>query len=177
MICNTCVSEGLGIGSNFGIQYLIQAPRCRVSLVQAAKRALVTLLFAFAHQYEVKLVISRESSDSDVVKAFRKVALKAHPDKGGRHGDAAKLNATREAWENAEKHSGAEVPPSSRGSARVVFVPFYILLCPCHSPNPSWLQNTFRTVVMPDISSCILLCNFTAPNHRRCKTCFVPATL
>ena len=58
----------------------------------------MTLLLALARQYELVLVISRESSDQDVVKAFRQVALKAHPDKGGRPGDASKLNSTREAW-------------------------------------------------------------------------------
>ena len=48
-----------------------------VSVIQAAKRALVTLLVAFARHYQVTLTISRESGDADVVKAFKKVVLKA----------------------------------------------------------------------------------------------------
>jgi len=67
-----------------------------VSVIQAAKRALVTLLVAFARHYQVTLTISRESGDADVVKAFKEVVLKAHPDKGGRAGDASKLNDARD---------------------------------------------------------------------------------
>ena len=82
-----------------------------VSVIQAAKRALVTLLVAFARHYQVTLTISRESGDADVVKAFKKVVLKAHPDKGGRAGDASKLNDARDVWETAKKN--VHPPPSN----------------------------------------------------------------
>ena len=74
-----------------------------VSVIQAAKRFLVNLLLVFARHYQVTLTISRESEDKDVVRAFKKMILKAHPDKGGREGDAQKLNTAREAWDNAKK--------------------------------------------------------------------------
>jgi len=61
------------------------------SLIQAAKRALVTLLVSFAQHYAVNLTINRDSSDADIQKAFKKVSLKAHPDKGGRPGALATL--------------------------------------------------------------------------------------
>ena len=45
----------------------------RMSSLQLAKRALVTLLLAFARQYVVPgLGISRDPSDPDVEKAFNK---------------------------------------------------------------------------------------------------------
>ena len=74
-----------------------------VSVIQAAKRFLVNLLLTFSRHYEVQLTISRESDDKDVARAFKKMILKAHPDKGGRDGDAQKLNTAREAWDNAKK--------------------------------------------------------------------------
>jgi hypothetical protein len=95
-----------------------------VSVVQAAKRVLVTLLLAFARHYEVRLVISRDSSDKDVVKAFKRVALKAHPDKGGREGDASKLNSARQDWDSAKKNASPEAEPTSPASAWADFKSF-----------------------------------------------------
>ena len=54
------------------------------------KRALVILLLHFAHIYTITVDVSRDSPDTDVKKAFRKVILKAHPDKVGGSVDAAK---------------------------------------------------------------------------------------
>ena len=55
-----------------------------VSAPQAAKRTLVKLLLVFASVYSVVLEgFSREAPDNEVLKAFKKVLLKAHPDKGG----------------------------------------------------------------------------------------------
>ena len=45
--------------------------------VQLAKRALITLLLASAATYKVVVNVTRDSVDADVLKAFRKVALKA----------------------------------------------------------------------------------------------------
>ena len=53
------------------------------SAVDLAKRELVKLLKSLASKYKLHLELSRDSSDNDVKKAFRKVSLKAHPDKGG----------------------------------------------------------------------------------------------
>ena len=54
-----------------------------VTLVQLAKRAFVRVLLAFAAQYVVPVTVNRESNDKDVMAAFRAVAKRAHPDKGG----------------------------------------------------------------------------------------------
>ena len=85
-----------------------------VSTCQAAKRSLVTLLLNLARHYQIKLTISRDSCDKDVSKAYKKVALKAHPDKGGRDGDASKLNAARDVWEDAKKSSGPQPQPATQ---------------------------------------------------------------
>ena len=41
-----------------------------VSVIQAAKRLLVTLLLSFARHYQVTLVTSRDSDDKDVVRVY-----------------------------------------------------------------------------------------------------------
>ena len=53
------------------------------SRVLVAKRALVSVLRVLAALYTVVLKVNREASDADVLKAYRRVILKAHPDKGG----------------------------------------------------------------------------------------------
>ena len=53
------------------------------SAVLLAKRALVSLLLRFAVAYAAIISINRDSSDAQVLGAFRKVILKVHPDKGG----------------------------------------------------------------------------------------------
>ena len=53
------------------------------SAVLLAKRALVSVLLALAATYELVLTVTRDSADADIVKAFRRVAVKVHPDKGG----------------------------------------------------------------------------------------------
>ena len=50
---------------------------------QQAKRALVKVLLTLAALYSLRLDVARESADDVVTRAFRRVALKVHPDKGG----------------------------------------------------------------------------------------------
>ena len=72
------------------------------SLVTLAKRALVTLLLAFARQYQIlALVIIRDSPDKDILAAFKKVARRIHPDKGGSTSDFQRLNNARDEREEA----------------------------------------------------------------------------
>ena len=54
-----------------------------VSPAQRAKRALVQLLHSLALLYRLSLALTSDAADAAVLRAFRKVALKAHPDKGG----------------------------------------------------------------------------------------------
>eukprot|EP00973_Karenia_brevis_P041466 5737303-Karenia_brevis.AAC.2 len=87
------------------------------SLVQATKRALVTLLLALARQYEVMLSVNRDSTDRDVEKAVRKMMRHVHPDKGGRPEDCVELNDKRDAWNNAKEASGAGRPATGNRRA------------------------------------------------------------
>ena len=88
-----------------------------VSPLQAAKRALVTLLLAVAAAYNVAIAITRESEDEAVKKAFRRVILKAHPDKGGAASDFRRLNDAREAWTAAAAAQNAQGQPRGPGGA------------------------------------------------------------
>ena len=68
-----------------------------------ARRALVKVLLALAALYALSLNLSRESTDEQVTKAYKRVALKVHPDKGGTVEHAQQLNLAKEAWEKAKK--------------------------------------------------------------------------
>ena len=72
-----------------------------VTPVQLAKRAFVRVLLAFAAQYVVPVTVNRESRDKDVMAAFRAVAKRAHPDKGGNTQDTQTLHAAKDAWQEA----------------------------------------------------------------------------
>ena len=65
-------------------------------------------------KYGVQLSVSRESSDGEVVKAWRKVSLRAHPDKGGDAADFARLSAANDAWQKAAKQSGRKEEITTR---------------------------------------------------------------
>ena len=77
--------------------------RMAVSVVQLAKRAFLTVLLAFAAQYVVPLTVNRDSPDKDVLAAYRRLIKRVHPDKGGRKEDFQKLDAAKDAWEDAVK--------------------------------------------------------------------------
>ena len=70
---------------------------------QHTKRALVKVLLAIAALYSCSLELNRDSPDEVVNKAFKKVSLKAHPDKGGLLKHAQALNAAKDAWDKARK--------------------------------------------------------------------------
>ena len=61
-----------------------------VSPVQAAKRAFVSVLLFVARHYGLALPVTWDATDDVLLSAFKKVALKAHPDEGGSHGAKTK---------------------------------------------------------------------------------------
>ena len=75
------------------------------STVLLAKRSLVSLLLRLAAAYHAVVSINRTSSDAHVKAAFRKVALKVHPDKGGDKTEFQRLREAKERWEAAAKNS------------------------------------------------------------------------
>ena len=61
------------------------------------KRALVTLLLELARVYGLTMSLNRDSADDVVKKNFRKIMLRAHPDKaGGSEATAKRLKVS--AW-------------------------------------------------------------------------------
>jgi hypothetical protein len=94
------------VRSNFGSSVTsLFAPKAfpiqMVSNIDTAKRALVTLLKSLAGIYCVVVVLTRQSTDVEVSAAFKKVARKAHPDKGGAPEHQKALNAARDTWQDA----------------------------------------------------------------------------
>ena len=76
------------------------------------KRALVTLLLELARVYGLTMSLNRDSADDVVKKNFRKIMLRAHPDKaGGSEAAAKRLNAAWENWNNARVPKGR--PPAT----------------------------------------------------------------
>ena len=72
------------------------------SPVQLAKRALVVLLRALVATYHLHIDVTRDSPDLEVTKAFRQVAVRVHPDKGGATDDSQRLMAARDEWARAK---------------------------------------------------------------------------
>ena len=67
-----------------------------VSRIGAATRAFVAVLLLLARHCELVLEVNRDSSAERLVKAYKKVLLKAHPHKGGKKEDTQNLQAARE---------------------------------------------------------------------------------
>ena len=61
---------------------------------------MVTLLKSLAAIYCVVVILTRQSTDVEVSAAFKKVARKAHPDKGGAPEHQKALNAARDTWQD-----------------------------------------------------------------------------
>ena len=82
------------------------------SQVDVAKRELVKVLKAF--KYKITLKLTRDSADSDVERAFKKVSLKVHPDKGGVVADFQTLSVANDAWQNISKNKSRPGRPAGR---------------------------------------------------------------
>ena len=68
------------------------------SSVLIAKRCLVSLLLRLALAYQVVVSVNRTSPDAGVKAAFRKVASKVRPDKGGDKAELQSLQEAKERW-------------------------------------------------------------------------------
>ena len=75
-------------------------PASRLGLVT---RAFVSVLLLLARNHELVLSVTRDSSPAELLKAYKRLLLKVHPDKGGRKADAQKLNTAKENWDKARK--------------------------------------------------------------------------
>ena len=93
-----------------------------LSSVAAATRALVSVLLTLSRSYLLVLTVNRDSSPEQLLKAYRKVLLKAHPDKGGKKEDVQKLQAAKEAWDKARKAGKPGRPQQSADGGTDVLV-------------------------------------------------------
>ena len=82
-----------------------------LSLIQRAKRALVSVLLKLAFDYGVAVDINRESDDRAVLQRYRRVVKKVHPDKGGHKKTFQTLQVAKEAWDTAWQE---ERPPAQK---------------------------------------------------------------
>ena len=82
-----------------------------------AKRALVKVLLAMASAYSVVIRVNRDSDDKDILSAYRRVALKAHPDKGGDTRAFQQLQSAKDEWDAARSGSGGAVGRPPRAAA------------------------------------------------------------
>ena len=74
-----------------------------VSVIEKAKRALVAVILYLANAYGQRVTVTRDSTDTDVSKAYRTLSRKVHPDRGGNTQDQAKLNNAYDVWQDALK--------------------------------------------------------------------------
>ena len=77
-----------------------------------ATRALVSELLSLAKAYKVVVDANHDSEAKEALKAYRRVALKVHPDKGGNTSKFQKLQARKEEWGAARKPSAAPGNPN-----------------------------------------------------------------
>jgi len=68
------------------------------SALNRAKRAFVSVLLYVAATCGVAVKVNRDTGDEDLLRAYRQVVKKAHPDKGGDKDKFQKLQAAKEAW-------------------------------------------------------------------------------
>ena len=69
------------------------------SLYLQATRAFVKVLLTVARVCEIALSVNRDSCEKDLVKAYKRVALRAHLDKGGTDEHFRTLQDAKEKWE------------------------------------------------------------------------------
>ena len=77
------------------------------SKVQVATRAFVAVMLALARCYQLLVQVNRDSSPEEMLKAYKRVLLKAHPDKGGSNERMQRLQAAKESWQQAREHGTA----------------------------------------------------------------------
>ena len=67
-----------------------------------ATRAFVVVLLSLAKAYNLIVSVNRDSCNVELQRAYRRVVLRAHPDKGGKKEDAQRLQEARATWQQAQ---------------------------------------------------------------------------
>ena len=81
---------------------------------QVATRQFVKTLLTLAAVYSLSLPVTRDSTDDELVKAFRRLSLKVHPDKGGCLEHSQELNSAKQAWDQSRSKKTKGRPQNSR---------------------------------------------------------------
>ena len=84
------------------------------SAVDTAKRALVKVLKAATSTHGLESMVTRESPDKAVNKAFRAFSLRAHPDKGGDNDAYQSVTAAYDTWQKLVKDKSGVGCPRKR---------------------------------------------------------------
>ena len=96
------------------LQLTSVATNMPTSRLLQAKRAFVRVLLSVAAAFRATASVNRDSPDDDLLACYRKVILKAHPDKGGSKEQFQHLQHAKEAWSSASARSGrAGRPPAT----------------------------------------------------------------
>jgi len=74
-----------------------------ISATRRLKVAFLQVLRQLAAVYGIAFQLNRDSETSDFKKAYKRLCLRVHPDKGGRAEHQQQLNDAFKAWETAEK--------------------------------------------------------------------------
>ena len=88
----------------------------RVSKVGVATRAFVAVLLSLARAYQLSVQVNRDSSPDELLQAYKRVLLKAHPDKGGSNEHMQRLQAAKETWQQTKRWQGWA--PKNQGQRR-----------------------------------------------------------
>ena len=88
-----------------------------LSVLAAATRAFVKVMVALSAAYGQGLRANRDSPHEDLLAAYKKLAVRVHPDKGGCKEHMQELLAARGAWLSARE---ASAPQGGRPCARGV---------------------------------------------------------
>ena len=100
-----------------------------VSHALAARRALVKVMRRLARANKLKLDLAFDATDAQVLAAYKRLARKCHPDKGGRTAHMQELQAAKNEWDKSkdeatsggrpQEHSHDQAPADSRQMAEV----------------------------------------------------------
>ena len=112
-----------------------------VSALNRAKRAFVTVLLSVAKTYSVVVTVTRDSEDKDLLGAYRKMVLKAHPDKGGDKEKFQRLQAAKEAW-------AAECEKSPKVGAPFASADDLVLSKPWFAPGKTGVRVRGQSVLL-----------------------------